>query len=74
MPLTAHSILMNHVKQKSTYRILILTIWRDGAVSADECKPYLYRLEDPHTGERYGFTDAASLFIAIQNIVLSGSI
>ena len=64
---------MDPVKQKSTYRILMRTIWREDDISADECGVYLFRLEDPRTGERRGFTDAASLFSAISEIIVLAS-
>jgi len=43
------------------YYIYILTAWRDSGGIAPGDPPWRYSLENPRTGERHGFKDAAEL-------------
>lgn len=42
------------------YRIYLLTCWQDEDATTEPQK-WLFRLEEPRTGEQYGFTDLEAL-------------
>ena len=44
-----------------TYHSFILTVWQEGASLPNAPPSWRYSLENPYTGERVGFRDAAEL-------------
>ena len=43
------------------YHSFILTLWQEGEAVANARPVWRYSLENPHTGERIGFRNAAEL-------------
>lgn len=53
----------------SVYRIYLLTIWQTQPQSQTDEAAWRFHLTDPHTGKRYGFTNAAALLTLLQQLV-----
>ena len=51
-------------EQTPSYRVYLLTVWRDSSQMGHEHRWY-FRLEDPRTGQRRGFANAAALVMAL---------
>jgi len=54
------------------YRIFLLTIWQERNRDPPAVSNWRFRLEDPRTGWRQAFADAAALLIALQAITVAG--
>jgi hypothetical protein len=52
-------------KQTPFYRVYLLTAWQEP--TGDESTQWRFRLEDPRSGRRQGFADAATLVAALQS-------
>lgn len=44
------------------YRVYMLRFWLEGNQSADPAPAWRFSLEDPHTGDRFGFADCEDLY------------
>ena len=50
-----------------SYHIYLLTVWLLPGAEQDEASRWRFRLEDPRSGERRGFTNAQELVAALQS-------
>jgi hypothetical protein len=55
---------------KFSYRAFVLRTWHESSLEAAETGIWRYSLEDPHSGERYGFAtiDALVAFLQSQTV------
>ena len=52
-------------KSSIRQRIYLLTVWRENATTEEDFV-FRFSLEDPHTGERFGFTNLDDLVQILQ--------
>jgi len=50
------------------YRIYLLTVWQTQPQAQTDEAAWRFQLTDPHTGKRYGFTNAAALITLLQQL------
>ena len=53
------------------YRIFLLTVWRERKEGENSSQDLFYRLEDPRTGERRGFSNPEAV-VAFLQVCMSG--
>jgi hypothetical protein len=59
---------MSTCTKPPVYRIYLLTVWQtQGQAEAAEAG-WRFHLTNPHTGERYGFTNAEALIVRLQQL------
>lgn len=54
--------------QPPAYRIYLLTVWQTQAQTEAATAEWRFHLTDPHTGKRYGFTNADALLARLQQL------
>jgi len=50
------------------YRIYLLTVWQTQGQTEVTVADWRFHLTDPHTGKRYGFTNAEALLAMLQQL------
>ncbi|GJM41085.1 MAG: hypothetical protein DHS20C20_13670 [Ardenticatenaceae bacterium] len=48
-------------KRPLRYHSFILTLWQEAEAAPGQPSMWRFRLEDPHTADRWGFTEATEL-------------
>jgi hypothetical protein len=57
---------MTNLDRPPRYHIYLLTIWQERSHGADSEVTWRFRLEDPDTGQRSGFTILEALMKALE--------
>ena len=60
-------------RPSASHRIYLLTVWREAKESGTD-HGYRFMLEDPHTGEEFGFTTFDCLIKIMEEINRDGEI
>lgn len=53
------------------YRIYLLTVWQTARQTNADAAEWRFHLTDPHTGKRYGFTNATALLVLLQQLAIA---